>query len=500
MRRPIGLLIAAFLAAPAAGAPRLVVVVSVDQMRADYLDRFAGKFTGGFKTLYEGGAVLTSARHDHVPTETAPGHAAILTGRHPDRHGIVGNEWRDRAAGKEVYCVSDEVHGKGPQNLEAYTVGDALKSKSPKSLVVSLSLKDRAAILLGGHKADAAVWWDKSKGEFVTSSYYARPAWLDDFNAKLKAPGGVLAGAPTTYFAKLQETPKADRLLLDLVERALLEYPLGEDDAPDILAIGFSGTDYVGHAFGPDSKQMTQQLMALDGELGELLKVLTTQVPKDKLAVALTADHAVMPLPESDWGKQAKARRILDSDLGAQAEKILQTLKPAPGQKWVEGLSMPNLFLNKDLARAQGLDWPMYLRQAAKALSGLDGLAFAYVAAETRDSPLSSAPLGKEDPRPVEQRLAGAFERSYFPGRSGDIFLLPKENVLIAFDKTSATHGTPYDYDSRVPMIFWGGDIKTGLFASPARVTDFAPTLGALLDMEFPPAKGSRVWKEVLGR
>ena len=120
----------AFLPSLAAAVPRLLVVLSVDQMRADYLDRYSGKFTSGFKILFETGAVLTSARHDHVPTETAPGHAAILTGRTPDRHGIVGNDWFDRATGKETYCVSDEVHGKGPQNLEAYTLGDILKSKS----------------------------------------------------------------------------------------------------------------------------------------------------------------------------------------------------------------------------------------------------------------------------------------------------------------------------------------------------------------------------------
>ena len=488
----------AFLPSLAAAVPRLLVVLSVDQMRADYLDRYSGKFTSGFKILFETGAVLTSARHDHVPTETAPGHAAILTGRTPDRHGIVGNDWFDRATGKETYCVSDEVHGKGPQNLEAYTLGDILKSKSPKSLVVSFSLKDRAAILMGGHKADAAVWWDKSKGEFVTSSYYARPAWLDDFNAKLKVPGGPLAGAPTTFFSKLLDTPKADRLLLDLVERAILEYPLGEDEATDILIVGFSGTDYVGHTYGPDSKQMSQQLLALDGEIGELLKVLGS---KNGVAVALTADHAVMPLPESAWGKEVKAKRLMDKDLQAAAEKALQALQPAPGQNWVLGLSMPNLFVNRELARSRGLDWGLWLRQAAQAVGKLDGLSYAYVAGEVRAVAAPQAPIpGMADPRPVEQRFAAEHERSFFPGRSGDLLLLARENVLIAFDKTGTTHGTPYDYDARVPMIFWGADFNTGLYAAPARVTDFAPTLGAALGVPFEPARGSRVWTEVLMR
>ncbi len=477
-------------ASSARAAPKLVLVVSVDQMRADYLDKYGPRFRGAFKTLYEEGAVFTDAHHRHVPTETAPGHAAILTGRSPDRTGIVANDWWDRVTGKTLYSLADAVHGQGPENLEAYTLGDILKSRTPGSVVLSLSIKDRAAILMGGHKADAAIWFDKKKFEFTTSSYYRRPAWLAGFNAKLKEKGAPLAKPKED----LAESPLADRVLVDLLERVLLEYPLGEDADPDILAVSFSGPDYVGHAYGPDDKRMDEQMLRLDQGLGEFLKVLLTQVPRKDLAVVLTADHGVIPMPEGPTGKKRKLRRVLSEDIAVQAEKALQEFHPAPGEKWVAGFSFPHLYLNRPLAFRRGLNWTEFLARAAAIVGALDGLAQAYVA-ETLTTSEGLAPRGSPD-----AEIRAVYRRSVFPGRSGDIILRPAEGVLIAYDKIETTHGTPYADDSHVPLIFWGGDFRTRLFGSEVRVTDIAPTLAKVLGFDLPPEEGGRVLTEALQR
>lgn len=468
------------LARPVAAAPRLLVVVSVDQMRADYLDRFAADFKKGFKILFEGGSVWTKAHHSHVPTETGPGHAVILTGRTPDRTGIVSNEWWDRSLSTPVYTVRDSVHGLGPENLQAYTVGDARKALDPKSRMVSVSLKDRSAILMGGKKADMAIWYDKKKGEFTTSSYYgAKPEWLGGFNAKLKDKGGILAPYKDK-FGDILATADADKLLLELVQEILVRYELGLDDHADILAVSFSGTDYVGHKFGPDSAQMKEQMLSLDAVLGEMLGTLRVHAGEKNFDLALTADHAVIPLPEGDSGKTMKARRIMEKDMDARLESALQALNPAPGQKWLLGHFSPNVYLNRALAKTKGLGWPQFLAEAARTLRKVDGVAQVYIPGEWDST----------------DAFSDVFKRSYHPARSGDLLLRVSEGVLLAFDKTGTTHGTPYPYDTHVPLIFWGPDFKTGLSAGPARVTDLAPTCAKLLDVEFAPAEGSRVLTE----
>lgn len=465
---------------PAAAAPRLLVVVSVDQMRGDYLDRFSAEFKKGFKLLFEGGSVWTKAHHSHVPTETGPGHAVILTGRTPDQNGIVSNEWWDRSLSSPVYTVRDSVHGLGPENLLSYTLGDARKAKDPLSRVVSVSLKDRSAILMGGKKADAAIWFDKKKGGFTTSSYYgARPAWLAEFNDRLKAKGGILASYKDKY-GDILATPDADRLLLELVQEVLTRHELGLDDHADILAVGFSGTDYVGHKFGPDSAQMREQLLSLDGLLGEMIGTLRVHAGEKNFNLALTADHGVIPLPEASAKKSPTLRRILDNDLDARLETALQTLRPIKGGRWILGHFSPNVYLHRSLAESTGLSWHSFLAEAAKALRAVDGVAQVYIPGEWDAS----------------DAFTEVFKRSYHPGRSGDLLLRVSEDVLLAFDKTGTTHGTPYPYDTHVPLIFWGADFKTGLNARAARVTDLAPTCAKLLEVPFVPAEGSRALME----
>ncbi|MBI3551845.1 MAG: alkaline phosphatase family protein [Elusimicrobia bacterium] len=478
--RIASLLVLLLLAPPSWGAPRLLVVVSVDQMRADYLERFAADFAGGFKRLKERGAVFLDARHVHVPTETGPGHAVILTGRFPSETGIVGNNWWDRVLDKDVYCASDTAHGLGPEHLLAYTLGDYMKAQNAGSRVISISLKDRAAILLGGKKADAALWYDKFSGEFTTSSYYRRPGWLDKFNSRLKNKGGLLFGEDAFRLKELVYEPKADLMTLGLVEEALRRFKLGRHDSTDLLAVSFSATDYIGHRYGPDSAQLHDQLLNLDADLEELFETLDAFVGAGRWDLALTADHGVTARPEDPSGKGVT--RVLFTEMGARLERALQYQLPAK-EPWVVN-EYPNIYLNRAQAERMGRDWPLFLREAATILGAVEGVAKIYVGGE----------FGAGDP------YAEAYRRSWMPGRSGDLLVRAKPGVLMTDRPTGADHGAPYDDDTHVPMIFLGPDFKPGQYKDRAWVADLAPTLAALLGVELPPAKGARVHGEILAK
>lgn len=450
-------------------APRLFVVVSVDQMRAAYLTPSTGAYTGGLARLQREGFVYDNARHLHVPTETGPGHAVILTGRFPDTTGIAANHWFDRAAGSATYCVADSVHGLGPEHLWGYTLGDALKARDAESRVVSVSLKDRAAILLGGKRPDAALWYSSKTGEFTTSSYYARPSWLDKFNRRLREKGEPLHDAATGYYSAIARTPEADRMVLELALEAARRYKLGRDGHPDILAVSFSATDYIGHHFDADSPEMAEQLRRLDGALGELLEGLERQAGRGSVDAALTADHGAP-------AHARQAKRVGWADLEAAVERALQYDFPAR-QRWLLDFEYPLLYLNRAQALALGLDWRQFLAQAAKRLAALDGMAAAYL----------------PDDLDLNEPFAAQYGRGFTPGRTGDIVLRPKEGVVVVDPPDVLDHGTPYDYDSTVPLVFWGPDFKAGRSSETVRVADLAPTAGAVLGVPFMPLPDSRV-------
>lgn len=456
MRKALALILVLAASSAEAAAPRLLVLISVDQMQADFLMK--GVPNGGLARLRGEGFVFTNARHLHVPTETGPGHAALSTGRYPYGHGIVGNYALDRRSGAMIYCVADSVHKFGPERLTAYTFGDALKAADPLSKVVSVSVKDRAAILMGGKKADMAIWFDKKAGTFTTSSYYgAAPDWLPAFNAPRKSDADVV------------KTPRADRLTLELALEAARRYGLGADGHPDVLAIGFSATDYVGHAYGSRSKEMDVQLLALDGVLGELLDGLTALAGKDGLVVVLSADHGGRPV-------SAPTSMTWD-DLAAAMEKALQAEQPAAAPWILSDDVVPNLYLNRDLARALRLDWADFLRRAAKRLETVKGVAKAYV----------------PDEMPAGDPYAQVYALSYMPGRSGDLLIRTADEVTLHDPEEVGTHGSPYEYDARVPLVFWGAGVARGSSDALARLTDLAPTAAALLGVGFSPEPGARV-------
>lgn len=452
----------------AAEKPRLVVVVVVDQMRADYLERFSTEWKGGFKRLREEAAVFAEARHGHVPTETGPGHAAILTGRHPNGHGIVGNEWLDLASGATAYCAGDSLHGFGPERLLAYTLGDALKAADAKSKVASLSGKDRSAIFLGGKRPDLALWYHRGLGEFGTSSYYARPGWLDGFNERLKRKGGPLHGRDAKALRLFIREPAIDEVLGDLVLKAAAALDLGGDAHTDLLAVSFSGTDYAGHDHGIDSPQMKAQLLTVDLQLGRLMKELESRAGVGRVMLALSADHGAIPEPEGPTGKALKTSRLPAGELYASLEKALQYHFPAK-EPWLVSPYHPHYYLNRAQSKRVHPDWRVFLRQAAEVLRGAPHVSEVYVPGEIPDN----------DP------FAEVFRRSVYPGRSGDLMVRVDEGVSVSWDPAT-DHGSPYDYDARVPLVFWGPAFKSVSVNGPVAVADLSATLAHVLGVSFP--------------
>ncbi|MBI4248695.1 MAG: alkaline phosphatase family protein [Elusimicrobia bacterium] len=486
-------LLGLFLAAHARAErvpPRLLLVISVDQMRGDYLERFRGEFKGGFKRLLEEGAWFSDAHHAHVPTETAPGHAVIMSGRYPSQMGIVGNKWFNPSTGEITENIEDSIFWKGPENFLRYNLADALKAKNGKSKVVAVSLKDRGAILMGGKKADLALWYEKSGGKFRTSSYYApkTPEWVEKFNAQfLKVPSGQNA---KDYFQSLILDPTGDQLLVDLAQKAVKEYALGSDADTDILTVSFSVMDYVGHSFGPDGPEMKKEILALDLKLAELLSFLEKRVGKERLYLALTSDHGVLPLVE-ELQKQGipDARRVGVMEFVDVLEAEMQKRWPLPEdskEKWILSLDMPNLYLNRVMAGKLNLDWSAFLTETA-------ALAKSQPAIEETYSSIDLL-LGRLPGNPY----AAAYARSFLPSVSGDILLQPKQYVYLSDYPKGTGHGSPYPYDTHVPLLLWGPGIANKIFKDHALVADLAPTLGVLLGVNYPPTKGSRVLEEAL--
>ena len=479
------LLVLALAAAPAGAAdeprPKLGVVVVVDQMRADYLERDPG-FKGGFKRLVREGAVFTEARHLHIPTETGPGHAAISTGRAPVTHGIIANEWFDRATGTDTYCVADVPYGIGPQHLDGPTLADALKAAQPAARVFSVSGKDRAAVLLGGRRPDVVLWLDRAKGVFTTSSYYRRPAWLDKFNAGL-LESGLLPLKNGRVPAEVLASPAVDEATARLVRELMRRENVGHGPATDLLLVSFSATDTVGHRYGTEAPEMIAQLRALDATLGRLLGEWE-KASGGSLVLALSADHGAIPSPEDPSGAALHVRRLDWDAFAASLEAVLQKRWPSPSEPWMLSVDVPHVYLNHALVLRRGFDWSDFRREAAKLVEGVPGVDRVVLNTEIPSLPDS-------DP------LSALLRRSMRPGRGGDLFVLIGENVLIHDQPTGTSHGTRWDYDAHVPLVFWGRGVSAGHFKAAASPMDIAPTLGRLLGLDYPAGDGGALRTEV---
>jgi arylsulfatase A-like enzyme len=516
-----------------ASRPRLVVVIAVDQLRADYIDRFRSWFgPAGFNLFLEHGARFVTARHEHAITETCPGHAVMLTGSYGMVNGIVANDWYDARSKRAMYCAEDTTvtligsgeTGRSPRNLIAGTVGDMLKTQTAgHGRVITVSAKDRSAIMLGGKRADAAYWPVDST--FVTSTYYRPdlPAWVRAFNASRAvaryvgqgwdralpraayAPMGAddvryernVAGLGRTFphpIASAQAvdyTPFSDEIVAEFARRAVTAESLGRDSVPDLLGIGFSATDRVGHTFGPNSQEIMDDVVRLDRTLARLFGFLNREVGLDKVLLVLTADHGVAPFPElvARSGRRPGPGRLdpatVDSAVSRALSKRYGSV-PSPGWLAYDGGSWLSLSRPAVSGRRATLgDAVGIAREAIRRLPGIYDVRTAEELERQRAAAVARGP-------------AGDAVRSYYPGRGGDLIYLLRPDWIVSDEPTGTTHGSGWRYDQDVPLLWYGRGVVAGTYRDTVAVADLAPTLSALLGLPAPSGAQGRVLNEML--
>ena len=498
------------------GTPKLVVLLVVDQMRADYLDNYSAHFSGGLKRLMDGGAWFQRAAYPYLNTITCAGHATIGTGDFPYRHGMVLNEWYLRDAGTTTTCTEDdrekevsyaglEGAGDSARKLLAPTFAEQLRDRT-KGRVVTMSMKPRAAIMMAGHKADAVLWFDP-RGAWTSTTAYGdkldpffkrfadanpvsadadkiwnrslpaadyryeddaigeRPpgGWTRTFPHPLGIPSGTVNQA---FYQRWQQSPFADDYLGRMGAAAIDGMQLGHGKGIDLLAVSFSSCDLVGHAFGPRSHEVQDLIQRLDVTVGGLLDVLDQKVGRGNYVVALTADHGVATIPEQvkPSGRQT----------GQDAINALEkALAPAFGdRKIVSVVAYTDVYFSRGIYDRLKRDGRL-MRTAIDSLMALPGTARVL----RREELEGNAARSSSDP------AVRAAALSFHEDRSGDLIIIPRENWILA--PAATTHGTLYDYDQHVPLIFYGAGVTGGRYLQAATPADVAPTLAAITRVQI---------------
>jgi predicted AlkP superfamily pyrophosphatase or phosphodiesterase len=495
---------------------RLVLLIAVDQCRYDYLTRFRSEFSGGLARLLTSGAVFSNAYLDHYPTVTAVGHSTMLSGATPAISGIIGNDWYDRALGRNVTSVSDPAttlvggtgEGSSPRKLLVSTVGDELKSASraadgspTRPKVLGISLKDRSAILPVGHMADGAYWFDTSSGAFVTSTFYRTdlPTWVAAFNAKklpdtyagkawsfLDTTSGVGHALPpasgSPLYGAVYGSPYGNDLLAALAETAIVAEKLGQRGVTDLLSVSFSSNDAVGHTYGPDSPEVRDVTVRMDRLLQAFFARVDTLVGLDHTLVILTSDHGVAPLPEVQQARRLPGGRIKGEELFIPIENALKA--QFGDGKWILSTAGTSPYLNHALIAEKKLDPAEVRRVAAVAAQSALHVARVY----TREQLLSA----ESAPDTIGRRIL----RSYNLTRSGDLEIVLEPYWMRAASGT--THGTPYSYDAHIPLVFMGPGVRPGRYDGTVALNDLAPTVATMLSVEIPAGSQGRVLHEML--
>jgi predicted AlkP superfamily pyrophosphatase or phosphodiesterase len=487
-------------AVPKPQPPKLVVAIVIDQFRYDYLTRFHSEYTGGFKRFFEHGAVFTNANYDHVPTVTAVGHSTFLSGATPALSGIIGNEWWDRASKKRVTSVSDGEtkllgsagEGSSPKRLLQSTLGDEMKMSGKGGKVVSVSIKDRSAILPVGHMADGAYWFDGKSGNFVSSTYYfdALPEWVSQFNAARPADkyagkqwmGKAMAATPDArFYGAIDATPWGNELILQFAEKAILAEKLGAGSKVDLLAVSFSSNDYVGHALGPDSEEVHDMALRVDKLVGELIRAAEAQAGVGRVLVVLTADHGVAPVPEVNDKRKMPGGRFDEQNELATVEKALTAKFGSPaGGKWILYSGEGSLFF----AEGNAVDVAEEERVAADAIRALPHVFRVFTRTQLMNGAISDDAIGR--------RARNGFNAA----RSGNLTVMLDPYWMAS--RGGTTHGAAFGYDTHVPVLFLGPQVRTGRYNANVIPNDIAPTLATMLDVETPSGSIGRVLDEML--
>jgi predicted AlkP superfamily pyrophosphatase or phosphodiesterase len=524
--------------------PKLILQITVDALRGDLPSRFSNMLgDGGFRNLMDHGIHYTSAQYQHANTETIVGHTSLATGTVPAAHGMVANVWFDRELDRLVYNIEDpdyrlltvgadvdskteidptqraaKVEGRSPNNILSSTFSDEMAVHfAGRSKIFAVSVKDRGAVSLAGH-AGKAFWFSKASGEFVTSNYYYQqyPDWVNEWNAR--KPFTAYAGkswelmhpqakylfgdaddrdyetdfpgfertfphaygnTDDKYFTtRLTLSPAGDELTLDFAKTLLISEQLGQDNVPDYLAISFSSTDYVGHLFGASSLETEDNMARLDRTLTDLFEFIDQEVGLENTLIVLSADHGQPEVPGHLHELDIDNAHYFDTEALDKTPAIMALKKQfGLGEELIEAFFQPYLYLNHDLIREKGLDQGQVEQAVAAELLKFDGVAYA----------VSSTAL-RTDNLP-DTLMTRSILRNFHPKRSGDIYLVFEPNVFINdFDglTVASTHGSPWRYDTFVPVIFAGAGLSSATVSRPVTPYDIAPTLAAYLGMKPP--------------
>lgn len=505
--------------------PKLIVGIVVDQMRYDYLAKYYNKFSeNGFKKLLTQGFDCKNTNYNYAPTYTGPGHASIYTGTTPSFHGIIGNNWFVRDSGRVIYVTDDPSvqtvgssslkEGKmSPHNMLASTLGDELRLYSNmKSKVIAVALKDRAAILPGGHLSNGSYWFDSESGNFITSTYYmkALPQWVTDFNSRRMAdkylsqpwntlipieqytesakddnpyeglyegeskpvfPHNLPAMFTKTDYEVLRSTPFGNTITKDIALAALKVENLGKGDYTDLLAISFSSTDYVGHKMGPQSIEVEDTYLRLDLDIAEIITYLEKNVGKDNFILFLTADHAVAYVPQELMDLKMNAGYFSYKIFSDSLKKYLY--REYNDSSLVSYIINDQIYLDRTLVKRKNINLKNLQDDIVAFSLTFNGVTNAYTTYQLNGETLKN-------------KSAGLMQNGFYIKRSGDIALLLEPVWLDDYSHTGTSHGTTYSYDTHVPLLWYGWNIKHGDSSVPVDITDIAPTIASMLNMTPP--------------
>lgn len=514
------------VASTEAETPRLVLVIAIDQLRLDRLD---AALPGGLGRLAREGRVYTEGTLDHANSATCPGHTSIVAGRHPGPSGVPGNQHLQRGVKRPLYCVDDPAAdaavlgetgvGRSPRKLRVDTLGDWLKAAQPEARVFGVSLKDRAAITMAGKRADAAYWMHAElPGGFTTSAFYRAelPEWVVAFNGSDPLADGFAASVPAQWEAASRPegprpddypaesdrfgrvfphvirsddpeqtlqafrfSPWSDVATLDFALALIRNEGLGRGADTDLLAIGLSATDLIGHLYGPESHESYDALRRLDAALGGFLDAVEAEVGPGRTLVVLSADHGVLPLPE--WLEETGRATCPVEGGRASYRSLVLPLYAAlwweftPFWDWPQAwiyFAGGNINVDRELAEEHGVDVEEVIAFTEAWLENQDIVAEAWTRPEIRDGTSEYARL---------------YRNSFDEERSGDLVIQLQEGCLISAYAGGTTHGSPYPYDRSVPIVFWGPGVEPGRVPGRARTIDIAPTIAERLGIPRPP-------------